>query len=111
MYMAIGIAKSSDGGYTWGERLDYLHWPLGVRALGMSGACNSLQCKKKQRWASDDDGGHNDKQCLYQWQFGATYLTDGVNWTDQGQKLTLSQFHYNLNRWNNSRNSSIVKLS
>lgn len=96
MYMAIGIAKSSDGGYTWGDRLDapvigpsgvpgsWYQWSVQQPSV-LKRSSDGLLMMMAAGWTSSD---------YTSGSMGVFTSADGVNWVDQGQKLTLSQFHY-----------------
>jgi hypothetical protein len=96
MHMAIGIAKSSDGGYTWGERLDY---PV-IGPSGVPGSWYQWSVQQPSVLRRSSDGllmmmaAGWTSSAYTSGSMGVFTSTDGVNWTDQGQKLTLSQFHY-----------------
>jgi hypothetical protein len=96
LHMAIGIAKSTDGGYTWGERLDnpvigpsgvpgsWYEWSVQQPSV-LKRASDGMLMMMAAGWTSS---------AYTSGSMGVFTSMDGVNWTDQGQKLTLSQFHY-----------------
>ena len=96
MHMAIGIAKSPDGGYTWGERLDA---PV-IGPSGVPGSWYQWSVQQPSVLRRSSDGllmmmaAGWTSSAYTSGSMGVFTSTDGVNWTDQGQKLTLSQFHY-----------------
>ena len=113
-YMAIGIAKSSDGGYTWGERLDN---PV-IGPSGVPGSWYQWSVQQPSVLKRSSDGllmmmaAGWTSSAYTSGSMGVFTSTDGVNWTDQGQKLTLSQFHYDIsNGIDQIGVSSIIKRS
>jgi hypothetical protein len=111
---AIGIAKSSDGGYTWIDRLD-------TPVIGPSGVPDSwyqwsVQQPSVLRRSSDDllmiMAAGWSTNAYTSGSMGVFTSTDGVNWTDQGQKLTISQFHFDgSNGINQIGMPSVIKRS
>jgi hypothetical protein len=112
--MAIGITKSSDGGYMWDERLDnpvigpsgvpgsWYQWSVQQSSV-LRRSSDSLLMMMAAGWTSS---------AYTSGSMGVFTSTDGVNWTDQGQKLTLSQFHYDASNGIDQMGApSIVKRS
>ena len=113
-HMAIGIAKSPDGGYTWGERLDA---PV-IGPSGIPGSWYQWSVLQPSVLKRSSDGmlmmmaAGWSTSAYTSGSLGVFTSTDGVNWTDQGQKLIVSQFHFDAsNGINQIGIPSIIKRS